>query len=59
MTISSGVVIKNYENGIADVRMQEQDPGIIGAPGLNVCHSASPGSIVVTQALNPVRALAR
>jgi positive regulator of sigma E activity len=58
MSLSEGMVVKIHEDGRADVRIQEQNAGIIGAPDLNVCHCASPGSIIVTQALNRANALA-
>lgn len=57
MAIFFGVVVKIHKNGKAEVRIEEQNPGIIGAPDLNVCHSTSPGSMIVTQADNRAGAL--
>jgi hypothetical protein len=57
MSLSEGVIVKIHANNKAEVQIQEQNSGIIGAPDLNVCHSPSPGSVLVTLALNQAQAL--
>ena len=53
-----GFVASLKEDGKAEVLIQPETPGIIGAPGASakVCHCASNSSQVTLEALNPVQA---
>lgn len=53
-----GFVASLSENGRAEVLIQPETAGIVGAPGVSakVCHCASSSSQVTMQALNPLQA---
>ena len=52
MPVYEGCVIRVHGEGLAEVLIQPQEGGIIGAPHVNVCHAASNSSRVTATAVN-------